>query len=44
MRRLDLLGVLFWVLGGLYVAGGLLFAVVGTLGGLGLIEPSDGLQ
>lgn len=44
MKRLDLLGVLFWVLGALYVAGALLFAVVGTLGGLGLLEPSDGLQ
>jgi hypothetical protein len=44
MKRLDLLGVLFWVLGALYVAGALLFAVVGTLGGLGILEPSDALQ
>ena len=44
MKRLDLLGVLFWVLGALYVAGALLFAVVGTLGGLGILEPTDGLQ
>src|SRR5688500_4139059 len=44
MKKLELLGVLFWVLGALYVAGALLFAVVGTLGGLGLLESSDGLQ
>lgn len=44
MKRLDLLGILYWVLGGLYVAGALLFALVGTLGGLGILEPSDGLQ
>jgi hypothetical protein len=44
MKRLDLLGVLFWVLGALYVAGALVVAVVGTLGGLGILDPSDALD
>ena len=44
MKRLDLLGVLFWILGALYIAGALLFLLIGTLGGLGILEPSDGLQ
>ena len=43
MRRLELLGVLSWVLGGLYLAGALLLVVVGALGGLGFLDPSDTL-
>ena len=43
MRKLELLGVVYWVLGGLYLAGALLLVVVGALGGLGLIDPSDTL-
>jgi hypothetical protein len=44
MKRLELLGIFFWVQGALYLAGALLLGVVGLLGGLGLIEPSDDLQ
>lgn len=44
MKKLELLGILFWVQGGLYLAGAVVFAVVGTLGGLGLLDPSDTLQ
>jgi hypothetical protein len=44
MKRLELLGILFWVQGGLYLAGALLFAAIGVLGGLGIIEPSDTVQ
>lgn len=40
-RKLKVLGILFWVQGGLYVASALLFAGVGILGGLGVIEPKD---
>ena len=43
-KKVELLGILFWVQGGLSVAGALLFLVVGALGGLGLIEPKDTLQ
>jgi hypothetical protein len=44
MKKLELLGVFFWVQGGLYLAGALLFAAVGVLGGLGIIEPSDTVE
>lgn len=37
-KKLELLRVFFWVLGGIYVAGGLIFAVVGVLGGMGIID------
>lgn len=43
-KKLELLRVFFWVLGGIYVAGGLIFAVVGVLGGMGIIDPKDTLQ
>jgi hypothetical protein len=43
-KKVELLGILFWVQGALSVAGALLFIVVGVLGGLGLIEPKDTLQ
>lgn len=44
MKRLELLAILFWILGGVYLAGALLFAVVGVLGGLGILEPTDPMQ
>jgi hypothetical protein len=43
-RKLELLRVLFWVQGGLCAAVAVLFALVGVLGGLGIIEPRDTLQ
>jgi len=43
-KKLELLGIFFWIMGGLYLAGGLLFAVVGVLGLLGVIEPKDTFQ
>jgi hypothetical protein len=43
-KKVELLGILFWVQGGLSVAGALLFIVVGALGSMGLIEPKDTLQ
>lgn len=43
-KKLEVLGILFWVQGGLYVASALLFAAVGILGGLGVIEPKDTVQ
>lgn len=42
-KKLDLLGIFFWIVGGLHCLGALLFAVVGVLGGLGVIEPEDAL-
>ncbi|HUE83044.1 MAG TPA: hypothetical protein VMM84_13095 [Pyrinomonadaceae bacterium] len=43
-KKLELLRILFWVLGGIYVVGALIFAVVGLLGGMGVIDPKDTLH
>jgi hypothetical protein len=43
-RKLELLSVFFWVMGGLKGAAALLFAVVGVWGCLGVIEPEDTFQ
>ena len=41
MRKFELLSVLYWILGALHLAGALVLVIVGTLGGLGFIDPSD---
>jgi len=43
-KKLELLSVFFWVMGGLKIAGALFFAVVGILGVLGVIKPDDTLE
>ncbi len=40
-RHIEVVSVLFWVLGALCVLGFLVFALIGVLGGLGIIEPED---
>ncbi len=40
-RQVEVVSVLFWVLSALCVLGCLLFAVVGILGGIGVISPED---
>ncbi|MCX7722302.1 MAG: hypothetical protein N2379_04490 [Verrucomicrobiae bacterium] len=43
-KKLELLSIFFWIMGGLHIAGAGLFVVVGVLGSLGLINPEDTLQ
>jgi len=43
-KKLELLRILFWVLGAIYLLGALFFAVVGVLGGVGVIDPKDTLH
>jgi hypothetical protein len=43
-KQVELLGILFWVRGGLALSVGLLFALVGVLGSLGLLEPNEPLE
>ena len=40
-KKLEILGILYYVVGGLYLAGALLFGIVGILGGTGLLNPED---
>lgn len=41
-RHVEAVGIVSWVMGGLCLLGALLFAVIGLLGGLGILEPQDG--
>lgn len=44
MKKLELLRVFFWVLGGIYLLGALFFVTVGLLGSVGVIDPNDTLE